>query len=178
MKKPKRTQGSHGLTRREFIAALGGAALVQNLNVSGLGLSATGAANALQTGADSAGPSADSSSSSSNSNQPILVGVSEPLTGDKSDIGTASDQGYQVWANVVNSSGGLLGRKVKIVQYDNNSLADTATSQFPGTRCTRYGLSAGTGRRPPYALAGSAAATRIGRFTGCRRNWLVNSKPS
>src|SRR5437879_12571286 len=71
-----------------------------------------------------------SSSSSSNTNQPILVGISEPLSGDKSDIGTNSDQGYQVWAHVVNSSGGLLGRKVKIIQYDNNSLADTAVSQY------------------------------------------------
>src|SRR5439155_7711014 len=66
-----------------------------------------------------------SSNSSSNTNQPILVGISEPLSGDKSDIGTNSDQGYQVWQTVVNSSGGLLGRKVKIIQYDNNSLADT-----------------------------------------------------
>src|SRR5438132_1639889 len=59
------------------------------------------------------------SSTGASSNQPILVGISEPLSGDKSDIGTASDQGYQVWATVVNSSGGLLGRKVKIIQYDN-----------------------------------------------------------
>jgi len=71
-----------------------------------------------------------SSNSSSNTNQPILVGISEPLSGDKSDIGTNSDQGYQVWQTVVNSSGGLLGRKVKIIQYDNNSLADTAVSQY------------------------------------------------
>src|SRR5438309_3356620 len=71
-----------------------------------------------------------SSNSSSNTNQPILVGISEPLSGDKSDIGTNSDQGYQVWAHVVNSSGGLLGRKVQIKQYDNNSLADTAVSQY------------------------------------------------
>lgn len=71
-----------------------------------------------------------SSTSNTNSNQPILVGISEPLTGDKSDIGTNSDQGYKVWEQVVNNNGGLLGRKVKIIQYDNNSLADTAVSQY------------------------------------------------
>jgi branched-chain amino acid transport system substrate-binding protein len=71
-----------------------------------------------------------STSSNSNTNQPIVVGISEPLSGDKSDIGTNSDQGYQVWKTVVNSQGGLLGRQVKIVQYDNNSLADTAVSQY------------------------------------------------
>jgi branched-chain amino acid transport system substrate-binding protein len=60
----------------------------------------------------------------------ILVGISEPLTGDKSDIGTNSDNGYKVWENVVNANGGINGRKVKIIQYDNNSLADTAVSQY------------------------------------------------
>jgi ABC-type branched-subunit amino acid transport system substrate-binding protein len=63
-------------------------------------------------------------------NKEILVGISEPLTGDKSDIGTNSDNGYKVWEHVVNAHGGLLGRKVKIIQYDNNSLADTAVSQY------------------------------------------------
>jgi branched-chain amino acid transport system substrate-binding protein len=60
----------------------------------------------------------------------IIVGISEPLTGDKSDIGTNSDNGYKVWEHVVNSHGGINGRKVKIIQYDNNSLADTAVSQY------------------------------------------------
>ncbi len=69
-------------------------------------------------------------SASPSNNSPILVGISEPLTGDKSDIGTNSDQGYKVWEHVVNSHGGLLGRQVKIIQYDNNSLADTAVSQY------------------------------------------------
>jgi len=64
------------------------------------------------------------------SNKDILVGISEPLTGDKSDIGTNSDNGYKVWESVVNANGGINGRKVKIIQYDNNSLADTAVSQY------------------------------------------------
>jgi branched-chain amino acid transport system substrate-binding protein len=70
------------------------------------------------------------SSSTPTTNKDILVGISEPLSGDKSDIGTNSDNGYKVWEQVVNSHGGLLGRKVKIIQYDNNSLADTAVSQY------------------------------------------------
>jgi len=63
-------------------------------------------------------------------NKDILVGISEPLSGDKADIGTNSDNGYKVWEHVVNAHGGLLGRKVRIIQYDNNSLADTAVSQY------------------------------------------------
>src|SRR5256714_9120693 len=61
---------------------------------------------------------------------PIKVGISEPLTGDKSDIGTNSDNGYKVWESVVNSHGGINGRHVQIIQYDNSSLADTAVSQY------------------------------------------------
>jgi branched-chain amino acid transport system substrate-binding protein len=71
-----------------------------------------------------------SSGGTPTTNKDILVGISEPLTGDKSDIGTNSDNGYKVWEHVVNAHGGLLGRKVKIIQYDNNSLADTAVSQY------------------------------------------------
>ncbi|MGH7903494.1 MAG: amino acid ABC transporter substrate-binding protein [Candidatus Dormibacteraceae bacterium] len=65
-----------------------------------------------------------------NTSKPILVGLSEPLTGDKADIGTNSDQGYKTWAAEVNATGGILGRKVKLITYDNNSLADTAVSQY------------------------------------------------
>jgi branched-chain amino acid transport system substrate-binding protein len=71
-----------------------------------------------------------SSNGTPTNNKDIIVGISEPLTGDKSDIGTNSDNGYKVWENVVNANGGINGRKVKIIQYDNNSLADTAVSQY------------------------------------------------
>jgi branched-chain amino acid transport system substrate-binding protein len=67
-----------------------------------------------------------SSNATPTNNKDIIVGISEPLTGDKSDIGTNSDNGYKTWENVVNANGGINGRKVKIIQYDNNSLADTA----------------------------------------------------
>ena len=77
-----------------------------------------------------AGCGLGSSGGTPTTNGDILVGISEPLTGDKSDIGTNSDNGYKVWEHVVNAHGGLLGRKVKIIQYDNNSLADTAVSQY------------------------------------------------
>jgi branched-chain amino acid transport system substrate-binding protein len=71
-----------------------------------------------------------SSNGTPTNNKDIIVGISEPLTGDKSDIGTNSDNGYKVWESVVNANGGINGRKVKIIQYDNNSLADTAVSQY------------------------------------------------
>jgi branched-chain amino acid transport system substrate-binding protein len=56
--------------------------------------------------------------------------VSQALTGDKADPGTAIEHGYEVWAKEMNDAGGLLGRKVELKVYDNQSLADSAVSQY------------------------------------------------
>ena len=61
---------------------------------------------------------------------PIQVGASLPLTGDFSDPGTAAKKGYELWADMVNKSGGLLGRQVKFVIYDNASNPDTAVADY------------------------------------------------
>lgn len=45
---------------------------------------------------------------------PIKIGVSVSLSGDFSADGKATQQGYQLWANNVNKSGGLLGRQVQL----------------------------------------------------------------
>jgi branched-chain amino acid transport system substrate-binding protein len=71
-----------------------------------------------------------STSQSSLPSGPIRIGVSQALTGDKSDPGTAINQGYMVWAKEVNDAGGILGHKVELKVYDNQSLADTAVSQY------------------------------------------------
>ncbi len=52
---------------------------------------------------------------------PIVIGASLPLTGDFSQPGTAAKQGYQIWQSMVNSSGGLLGRKVQLKIVDDAS---------------------------------------------------------
>jgi ABC-type branched-subunit amino acid transport system substrate-binding protein len=62
--------------------------------------------------------------------QPIVIGVSQALTGDKADPGTGIEHGYQVWVKEINAAGGLLGRQVVLKEYDNQSLADTAVSQY------------------------------------------------
>jgi ABC-type branched-subunit amino acid transport system substrate-binding protein len=62
--------------------------------------------------------------------KPIVIGVSQALTGDKSSPGTDIEHGYQVWVKEINDAGGLLGRQVELKEYDNQSLADTAVSQM------------------------------------------------
>jgi branched-chain amino acid transport system substrate-binding protein len=52
---------------------------------------------------------------------PIKIGFSVSLTGDFSGDGKAILQGYRLWANHVNSHGGLLGRKIQLKFYDDAS---------------------------------------------------------
>jgi branched-chain amino acid transport system substrate-binding protein len=69
------------------------------------------------------------SASGSGSGAPIKIGVSLSLTGDFSADGKAFQQGYQLWANSVNASGGLLGRKVSLdIVNDASSPVQVATN--------------------------------------------------
>jgi len=62
-----------------------------------------------------------SSGSGASAKPPILIGASLSLTGDFSADGQAYERGYELWAHDVNASGGLLGRKVKLVILNDNS---------------------------------------------------------
>jgi branched-chain amino acid transport system substrate-binding protein len=64
------------------------------------------------------------------SGEPIIIGASLPLSGRFSEPGTAAQQGYEVWAAIVNESGGLLGRPVELSVLDNASDQDTAVADY------------------------------------------------
>jgi branched-chain amino acid transport system substrate-binding protein len=50
-----------------------------------------------------------------------VIGASISLTGDLADSGKAVKAGYQLWANMVNAKGGVLGRQVQIKIVDDTS---------------------------------------------------------
>jgi branched-chain amino acid transport system substrate-binding protein len=52
---------------------------------------------------------------------PIKIGLGEALTGGLAAGGKAALLTYQIWADEMNARGGLLGRKVEIVSYDDQS---------------------------------------------------------
>ena len=54
---------------------------------------------------------------------PIKIGMSMPQTGGLAAGGKASLLGIQIWRDDVNARGGLLGRKVELVVYDDKSSA-------------------------------------------------------
>jgi branched-chain amino acid transport system substrate-binding protein len=65
---------------------------------------------------------------------PITIGFSVSLTKNK-DIDFTSDgqlilQGYQLWADAVNNSGGILGRQVVLKYYDDHSDPATTTQRY------------------------------------------------
>jgi hypothetical protein len=65
---------------------------------------------------------------SSHAAEPITIGFAEALTGGLAVVGKSGVLAAQIWADEVNAKGGLLGRPVKLVFYDNQSNA----SNVPG----------------------------------------------
>ncbi|MGC5616275.1 amino acid ABC transporter substrate-binding protein [Georgenia sp. Z1491] len=61
---------------------------------------------------------------------PIVIGVSLPLTGDFAEPGLGVQRGYEVWAEVVNDNGGLLGRQVELRILDDASDAARVVSDY------------------------------------------------
>jgi branched-chain amino acid transport system substrate-binding protein len=64
------------------------------------------------------------------SGEPIKIGASLPLTGDFSEPGVAAQQGYQIWQQLVNASGGLLGRPVEVTVKDDQSDQNVIVSDY------------------------------------------------
>ncbi|MCI0528396.1 MAG: amino acid ABC transporter substrate-binding protein, partial [Nitrospira sp.] len=61
---------------------------------------------------------------------PIRIGGSMSLTGRFADDGKAIHQGYLLWAKHVNAKGGLLGRPVELLIYDDQSDPQTSVNLY------------------------------------------------
>jgi branched-chain amino acid transport system substrate-binding protein len=70
------------------------------------------------------------SANSSNSDEPLVIGISLPLTGDFSQPGGEARKGYEIWADQINDAGGLLGRKVELKITDDASNQDTVVTDY------------------------------------------------
>ena len=68
--------------------------------------------------------------STDQSGDPVVIGVSLPLTGDFSEPGKGVQRGYEAWASAVNESGGLLGRQVELRILDDQSNADRVVADY------------------------------------------------
>jgi branched-chain amino acid transport system substrate-binding protein len=61
---------------------------------------------------------------------PIKIGMSMPQTGGLAGGGKASLLGIEIWKDDVNAKGGLLGRKVELVVYDDKSSASETPALY------------------------------------------------
>src|SRR6478672_8165772 len=57
---------------------------------------------------------------------PIKIGASLSLTGTYAKPGAYQKEGYEVCVDELNAKGGLLGRKIEFVMYDDQSSTQTA----------------------------------------------------
>ncbi len=62
--------------------------------------------------------------------KPLKVGFSISLTGEYAETGKYQHEGYGLWKQHVNASGGLLGRPVELVFYDDKSDPATGARLF------------------------------------------------
>ena len=61
---------------------------------------------------------------------PIRIGASLSLTGTYAEPGTFQSEGYKLCERDLNAKGGLLGRKVKLVYYDDQSTGSTVPGLY------------------------------------------------
>jgi branched-chain amino acid transport system substrate-binding protein len=76
------------------------------------------------------GCGSDDSDSGGDTDDPMTVGVSLPLTGEFSQPGKAAEQGYEVWRDTVNEEGGLLDRQVELIVRDDASDQNTVVADY------------------------------------------------
>ena len=62
--------------------------------------------------------------------EPIKIGGSLPLTGLASEQAKLIKAGYEYWAEDINKRGGLLGRPVRLIMYDDESTAEKAVTYY------------------------------------------------
>jgi branched-chain amino acid transport system substrate-binding protein len=91
------------------------------------------------------------------SGQPITIGFSMALTGPLSPNGKSALLGMKIWEEETNAKGGLLGRPVKLVYYDDQSQA----APVPGIYAKLIDVDKVDLVIGPYATVPSAAAMPV-----------------
>src|SRR5499425_320138 len=88
---------------------------------------------------------------------PIKIGASMSLTGTYAKPGSYQKEGYDICADEVNGKGGLLGRKIEFVIYDDQSMPATAVKLY-AKLITEDKVDAVMG---PYSSAASEAVANV-----------------
>ena len=101
--------------------------------------------------------SSSSGSTSGGTTKPLVIGISLSASGDFSDPGKAAKLGYQLWADTVNKSGGVLGRHVVLKIVDDASSPTQVVTNYQ-TLITRDKVDLVFG---PFSTLLTAPAARV-----------------
>ena len=115
-------------------------------NISG------GIAAALVVGALAAAPVP----ASAQSGEPIKIGFSMALTGPLAPNGKQALLGAKIWEEEINAKGGLLGRKVQLINYDDQIQPGDGAGHLHQAPRRRQGRSRGRALCDQHERAGDA----------------------
>ena len=79
-------------------------------------------------GKNSNGATSSASSKSANASDPILVGHYGSLTGSEATFGVSTDNGIKLAVQERNAAGGVKGRQIKLITYDNQGKAQESVT--------------------------------------------------
>ena len=86
------------------------------------------------------------------SGQPITIGFGMALTGPLAANGKQALLGMQIWEEEINAKGGLLGRPVKLIYYDDQIQSIDRTGHLHQAAQRRQGRPGGRSATPPTWL--------------------------
>ncbi|MCD6084755.1 MAG: amino acid ABC transporter substrate-binding protein [Desulfurococcales archaeon] len=111
-----------------IIAAIGGIAAY--MSQQGPTATPTTTASPTTTAPTTTAPATTPSPTTTTEAKPIIIGATLSLTGKYGRTGEWYKLGYELWVEQVNKKGGLLGRPVKLILYDDQSDPTTAASLY------------------------------------------------
>ncbi len=94
------------------------------------GLTAVAGVTLLLTSGCALASNDDAAEPSSSSKEPLVIGMSLPLSGPVADRAKPGYEGYRYWVEEINAGGGLLGRQVKLKVLDDQFDQQTAISDY------------------------------------------------
>jgi ABC-type branched-subunit amino acid transport system substrate-binding protein len=118
----------------------------------------------------------------------IVIGSCSALEGPSHALGTQQIKGAQAYFDLINDEGGVGGRKLKLVAYDDSydpAKTETCFKRLEGANVFALGFFVGTPTAVKYLpMAEQAKIPLVGLFTGAQtlytplRHWVINVRAS
>jgi branched-chain amino acid transport system substrate-binding protein len=122
------------------------------------------------------------------SSKEIVIGSCSALEGPSHALGRQQIQGAQAYFNLINDEGGVDGRKLRLVAYDDSydpAKTETCFKRLQSQNVFAMGFFVGTPTAVKYLpMAEEAKIPLVGLFTGAQtlytplRHWIINIRAS